>query len=235
MGKTREKIRYITDKDGGIEKENESLNNEKSIVNYDDGSKIGISDTLEILFRSDLEPKMVASDKISVLKNMVQLPKKVQDEMKDVTFDLGNKGSFCDYKNGIVYLSSNATKEQFDHEIGHLIEYRMMDQKVVEEYKNYLVEGLSLADMSIESYKNSAGEKQDILIVKGERFVSEYQGRIYVDKIEDAFNADGTIKTEYLLEAISEPFRMYCNENDSLKENEKAYDLIKEAVENGQP
>ena len=46
--------------------------------------------------------------------------------MADVTVDLGNPGSACDYENGIIYAASNAEKEDIYHEFGHLVEYRMM-------------------------------------------------------------------------------------------------------------
>ena len=148
--------------------------------------------------------------------------------MSDVTFDLGNPGSACDYTNGVIYAASNAEKEEIYHEFGHLVEYRMMNPADVKAYKQYLVEGLTDADITQEIYYNTAGQPQSVYIVHGNRFVSEYQGRIYVSSLQEAVNADGSIKTEKMFETISEPFRMY--QNKQLNGYKEIYDFIKKVV-----
>ena len=77
-------------------------------------------------------------------------------------------------------------------------------------YKKYLTEGLSDKNITTEIYENDAGAKIcNIYILHGDKFISEYQGRLYVSRISDAVNPDGSIKTEFLLESTSELFRVY--------------------------
>ena len=102
----------------------------------------------------------------------------------------------------------------------------MMDSKEVEAYKKSLVDGLSFDAISIETYENNVGEKIQILVVKGDKFVSEYQGRIYADSIMDAINEDGSIKIELMEETISEPFRMFQNEPEELKKYEDIFKML---------
>lgn len=182
----------------------------------------------DIKFKSQKPSAEVREDKKTVIEAYVTLPPKVQRAMSDVTFDLGNPGSACDYTNGVIYAASNAEKEEIYHEFGHLVEYRMMHPADVKAYKQYLVEGLTDADITQEIYYNTAGQPQSVYIVHGNRFVSEYQGRIYVSSLQEAVNADGSIKTEKMFETISEPFRMY--QNKQLNGYKEIYDFIKKVV-----
>ena len=185
----------------------------------------------DIAFKSKLPSAKVQNDKTTVIESFSNLPKKVRNEMLKVKFDLGNGGCACDYKEGIVYVGKGAEKQEIDHEIGHLIEHRMMDKKTVAEYKKYLVEGLSAKDIYKETFCNTTGEEVDVFIVKGERFVSEYQGRIYASSIEEALNDDGSINTDLMLETISEPFRMYQNDKSTLLKDKKIIELIEGAIQ----
>ena len=103
---------------------------------------------VDIKFKSQKAGIEVREDKNTVIEAYATLPSKVQSVMADVTVDLGNPGSACDYENGIIYAASNAEKEDIYHEFGHLVEYRMMHPADVEVYKQYLVEGLTDADIT---------------------------------------------------------------------------------------
>lgn len=185
----------------------------------------------DIVFKSKVPSSQIVNDKKAVIKSFSGLPANVQKRMFDITFDMGNNGSSCDYKNGIIYVAQGAEKQDIDHEIGHLIEYRIMDKKAVTEYKKYLVEGLSVTDISKETYYNTAGEAKDVFIVKGDRFVSEYQGRIYASSLKEAVNDDGSINIDLMLETISEPFRMYQNDKSALEKYEKIIELMEGALQ----
>lgn len=185
---------------------------------------------VDIKFKSQKVGAEVREDKNTVIEAYATLPPKVQRAMADVTVDLGNPGSACDYENGIIYVALNAEKEDIYHEFGHLVEYRMMHPADVKAYKRYLVEGLSKTDISQETYYNTAGEPFDIFIVHGPRFVSEYQGRLYVDRLEDAINTDGSIKTDMMLETISEPFRIYQTDRKQFNGREEILDFIERVV-----
>lgn len=45
--------------------------------------------------------------------------------------------------------------------------------------------------------------KEEIYLLKSNRFISEYQSRLYVDDVAEALNADGSINTDALGEFIS--------------------------------
>ena len=185
---------------------------------------------VDIKFKSQKSNAEVREDKKTVVEAYAALPPKVQRVMSDVTVDLGNPGSACDFENGIIYTALNAEKEDIYHEFGHLVEYRMVHPADVEAYKQYLVEGLSRADISQETYYNTAGEPVEIFIIHGPRFVSEYQGRLYVDRLEAALNPDGSIRTDSMLETISEPFRMYQIDKKTLDDHEEILDFIERII-----
>ena len=183
---------------------------------------------VDIKFKSQKSSVEVREDRKTVIEAYATLPPKAQRVMADITVDLGNPGSACDYENGVIYAASNAEKEDIYHEFGHLVEHRMMHPADVEVYKQYLVEGLTDADITQETYYNTAGQPKRIFIVHGDRFVSEYQGRIYVNSLLEAINADGSIKTERLFETISEPFRLY--QKKQLNGHQEIYDFIERVV-----
>lgn len=185
---------------------------------------------VDIKFKSQKSNAEVREDKKTVIEAYAALPPKVQRVMSDVTVDLGNPGSACDFENGIIYAALNTEKEDIYHEFGHLVEYRMVHPADVEAYKQYLVEGLSRADISQETYYNTAGEPVEIFIIHGPRFVSEYQGRLYVDRLEAAVNPDGSIRTDSMLETISEPFRMYQIDKKTLDEHEEILDFMERII-----
>ena len=183
---------------------------------------------VDIKFKSQKAGIEVREDKNTVIEAYATLLPKVQSVMADVTVDLGNPGSACDYENGIIYAASNAEKEDIYHEFGHLVEYRMMHPADVEAYKQYLVDGLTDADITQETYYNTSGQPQTVFIVHGDHFVSEYQGRVYVNSLSEAINADGSIKTERMLETISEPFRLY--QKKQLNGHQEIYDFIERVI-----
>ena len=187
-------------------------------------------DVADIKFKTQRSSAEVKEDRITAINSYGSLTLKAQKKMSDVTFELGCAGSGCDYKNGIIYAALNAEKEDIDHEVGHLIEYRMMSRDDVDRYKRYLVENVSFIDVYAEKYYNDAGDEIEIMVVHGSRFVSEYQGRIYANSVDDAFNPDGSIKTELMLETISEPFRLYQNNKAELNGHEQVVELIERAI-----
>lgn len=182
----------------------------------------------DIMFKASKSDVNIIRDEKAVVDAYSQLPDKVQKAMADVTFNMGQNGSSCDVKKGIINIAKGAGKEDIDHEFGHLIEERMMDPKIVEKYKKYLTEGLSDADITSEIYENDSGEKFNIYILHGDKFISEYQGRLYIDSVTEAITPDGNLNTEFMWEAISELFRVYQKDKTML--NEYEIKLIEEAL-----
>lgn len=100
----------------------------------------------------------------------------------------------------------------------------MLDSDTVREYKEYLVEGLTYSDIIKEIYYNTSGNGSEIFLINGSRFESEYQSRLYVNKVREAINGDGTINIDFLAETISEAFRKYMN-------GEELSDKVKKIIE----
>ena len=126
----------------------------------------------------------------------------------------------------VIRVGMGASKEEINHEFGHLIEKYMMSKKTVQQYKDYLVATLGESDIIKEVYYDTVGNPVEIFVLKGDRFVSEYQSRIYASKPEDALNKDGTINTYFMPETISEPFRMYMNGEPLAEEVKKLLERV---------
>lgn len=173
---------------------------------------------------SIITAKQKFEDTMTVSKAYDELPIRVKQTLSDITFEFGWDGSACDIVNRTIRVGIGTSKAEIFHEVGHLIENYMMDQNVVAKYKGYLVDGLSYSDIMIKTYYNNIGEPIDIYILTGNRFESEYQARLYVNKMSDALNIDGTINTDLLGESISEAFRKYMN-------NESVSDEVRKIIE----
>ena len=88
------------------------------------------------------------------------------------------------------------------------------------------------ADIVKDTFYDTQGNPVTILRVQNEFLISEYQGRIYADSIEDAFGEAGQFDGGLLYEFVSEPVREYMEAPDDLKrKSPEIYELIREAVE----
>lgn len=163
---------------------------------------------------SNITPKQKFGDTMTVSSAYNELPTKVKQIFKDATFEFGYNGGACDIRNKIIRVGIGTTKEEIFHEVGHLIENYMMNQADVKKYKEYLVDGLTYSDIIVETYYDTIGNAVDIFVLKGSKFESEYQSRLYISDITEALNKDGTINVDVLGEAVSEPFRKYMNGED---------------------
>lgn len=158
---------------------------------------------------SSISGRQKSDDQGTVVRAISDLPDKVKDTFKDITFEFGCYGSACDIDNKVIKVGIGAGKEEIFHEYGHLIERYMMDPKKVKEYKESLVVGLGMSDIMKVVYQDNVGNDWNAFVLSGSAFESEYQSRLYVSKPEEALNFDGSIKTEVMPEIISEAFRKY--------------------------
>nr|DAS80176.1 MAG TPA: minor capsid protein [Caudoviricetes sp.] len=158
---------------------------------------------------SSISGRQKSDDQGTVVRAISDLPDKVKETFKDITFEFGCYGSACDIDNKVIKVGIGAGKEEIFHEYGHLIERYMMDPKKVEEYKESLVAGLGMSDIMKVVYQDNVGNDWNAFVLSGSTFESEYQSRLYVSKPEEALNFDGSIKTEVMPEIISEAFRKY--------------------------
>ena len=173
---------------------------------------------------SIITAKQKFEDTMTVSKAYDELPIRVKQTLSDITFEFGWDGSACDIVNRTIRVGIGTSKAEIFHEVGHLIENYMMDQDAVRKYKEFLVDGLTYSDIITKTYYNSVGKSVDIYILKGSRFESEYQARLYINKTSEALKPDGTINVDLLGESISEAFRKYMN-------NEIVSDEVKKMIE----
>lgn len=173
---------------------------------------------------SIITAKQKFEDTMTVSKAYDELPIRVKQTLSDITFEFGWDGSACDIANRTIRVGIGTSKAEIFHEVGHLIENYMMDQDAVRKYKEFLVDGLTYSDIITKTYYNSVGKSVDIYILKGSRFESEYQARLYINKTSEALKPDGTINVDLLGESISEAFRKYMN-------NEIVSDEVKKMIE----
>lgn len=171
-------------------------------------------------------------DRIELEKHLSDLPQKARESLKDVTFEFGsNKGSGYSYSSKTIYLSENAQKREVIHEIGHHLEFALFDEKKVAKLKESLVQGLTKDDIIIKKASNSLGQSQDIYLLKSDRFIKDYQSRLYVDGREEALNKDGTINTGILGEVISVAVEYYYSYPNVMKKRFKdMYDFMEESL-----
>ena len=185
---------------------------EKKFVK-DDSARADSIDVPDYKFKvakgSSISGRQKLDDQGIVARAISDLPDKVKDTFKDITFEFGCDGSACDIDNKVIKVGIGAEKEDVFHEYGHLIERYMMDPKKVKEYKESLVAGLGINDIIKADYINNIGADVEIYVLRGKNFESEYQSRLYAPRPKDALNNDGSINTDLLGEVISEPFRKY--------------------------
>lgn len=146
---------------------------------------------------------------VKVTQALNKLPNKVRTMMNDAKIVLDSEYIRSDPLEKVIELSAKSSKRDVWHETGHLVEEQMLNKKSVEAYKQYLTEGLTINDMYTKTYYYANGKEREIYLIKGDRFETEYQSRLYVKYLYEAVNNDGTIKTEYMLESVSEPFSKY--------------------------
>lgn len=175
------------------------------------------------------------SNELKVVDDAISsVSQKVQYALNDGTIiDVGKKGaSQYDYKNDILYVAQGAEKTDVIHEIGHMVDNKLLDKSKVEQLKSKILKNVTLGDITIETYYDASNNPVDIFLIKNDSFVSDYQGRLYVNDWTEIFDENWNIKPNILLEFISEPFREYIENQSRLKSQyPEFYDLIKEVVE----
>lgn len=171
-------------------------------------------------------------ERISVMNVLASSPERVQAALKDTRIEIGRIGSSAyDYEKNIMYIARGANREDIIHEIGHVVENKLLNDEKVGLILQRAVNNLSLDDISKEMYYNSAGEISEIIVVHSPKFISEYQGRAYVSDINELINADGSIRIDSMHEFISEGYREYIMNGEQLKKvNPELYKLLKEVL-----
>lgn len=190
-------------------------------------------DNKDFLIRSHVPGENTVEERMAVTEVISESPAKVQEAMQATTIDVGKKGaSQYDYNHDILYIAKGAGKDDIIHEIGHMVESKLVDKMAIKELTKSMFSSVTAKDVAYKPFMDRADNTYSIPCVEHSGLVSEYQGRIYVDSIDDAFDADGKLKTKLMWEIVSEGYREFMENPARLKQLNKAlYHLIKEAVE----
>ncbi|MDE7299553.1 MAG: minor capsid protein [Lachnospiraceae bacterium] len=190
--------------------------------------------TADYLIRSHVPGQDITNERGIVEDTISSMPKKVKEALEQGTIvDIGKDGaSQYDYDHDILYIAKGSNEVAVIHEIGHMVENKLLKTAQVAGMRKKVVKDISIFDLDNDIFLDNAGNAKEIFFVKNNRFVSDYQGRIYVDDIFEAFEPDGAFKDDLLWEYVSEAFREYIQNPDRLKAKDiELYNLIAEAVE----
>lgn len=187
----------------------------------------------EYLVRDYAKGQNNTRERLLVNRSVSMVPVKVQQAMKDTVVEVGKPGaSQYDYNHDILYVAKGANQDAVIHEIGHLVENKLLDSEKVEKMKKEYLKSFPPGCIESEIYYDANGVAREICLLKSEKCVSEYQGRLYVTDWSEIYDEDWNIKSELLQEFASEPFREYIQNPDRLRnEFPDFYEMIKEAVE----
>lgn len=187
----------------------------------------------EILFRTSPGAGNVIAERRITLNEIANSPLKVQKCLMNTTIEIGRIGSSAyDYNNDIMYIAKGADREAVIHEIGHVVDNKLIPKEKSGILLQNITKDLTIDDISVEIYEDSNQQSVEIFVLHSNKFISEYQGRIYVDSIMDSKNADGSIRYEYMYEYVSEGYREYFFDREHLKNVDmELYELIVEAID----
>lgn len=186
------------------------------------------------LFRKYSPDLDISTEQARVEKVILAMPERIQKILESGTIiDIGRLGaSQYDYFHDILYIAKDANHTEIIHEIGHLVENKLLDVQEVSAIRRKLIGKPSVWDIKVETYYDAGKNPHDIFLLDCPKLISEYQGRIYTDYIMDAFDEDGNFKDELLWEFISEPFREYVEDPENLKrKSAELFNLIRRVVE----
>lgn len=188
----------------------------------------------DYLIRANTPGQNINNERKLVNDVVAGVPKKVQEALNNGTvIDVGRIGaSQYDYVHDILYVAKDANKEAVIHEIGHMVENKILDTKKVEKIKEKFLKDVPTGDIAQEVFYDASGNPVEIFLLKNPKFVSEYQGRLYVDDWSEIYDENWNIRSEILQEFVSEPFREYIENPERLKkEFPEFYELIREVEE----
>ena len=147
--------------------------------------------------------------------------------LKNVQFDIITQGN-SGYKDNNIYILKGADKYEVIHEVGHLLEDKLKIYDDIK-FKNIIentLSNFSVKDIVFDPETFTKG----IFRIESDKFVTEYQGRIYQNIGFQTNN--GKLNYKAFREYFSEGLRIYYQDNKLLKrKNIDLYNYIKELME----
>lgn len=163
-------------------------------------------------------------ERVTFIEALGYMPEKVKEALKDTVVSVGSKGSAYDPDGDIIYIGKNATLAETIHEIGHAIEGKLFDKDKVDFVKRQCVKGLTVNDIVKKKGKDSSGNSSDVFIVKSDKLLDGYQGRLYINHPSEAILSDGTIDIECMGEFMSVAVQRYYENPKMVRK--KNYDIF---------
>lgn len=200
---------------------------------YAEDKTVGKQEKTDYLVRNNKGAGNTTRERLTANEAIASVPPKVQEQIHSGTvIDVGQIGSSqYDYTRDILYVAKGAETEDVVHEIGHLVENKMMDFEKISQIRKKIIGEVDIWDIKTETYYDNEGNPVDIFLLEKDGLVSSYQGRIYAETVWDAFDSEGNFRDELMMEFVSEPFREYIANPEMVKSKcPELYDLIEEAV-----
>lgn len=174
----------------------------------------------------------IIKERMQVNKIIATMPKKVQDALQTTIISIGKNGaSQYDYVNDILYVAKGADENAVIHEIGHMVENKLLDEQKVETLKESFLQNVPFGNIKKDVYINADNEDVEVFLLLNTKFVSEYQGRLYVEDWSEIYDANWNVRSEVLQEFVSEIFREYIQNPERLQQEfQEFYNLIEEGI-----
>lgn len=186
--------------------------------------------TIPAYLRIKNKERISKSDLEIIEKDLNKLPAKHKETLEEYISEIevgGFENSGYDRKTRRVRLINDLEEGEIIHELGHALETKF-DLYNNEKYKkllNNIVKNKGYGDIIYDSETFTI----PITRLQADRFVSEYQGRLY-EEVE-IFNDDGGINPKSLGEYFSEGYREFIENPEKLMEKDsELYKFIKELI-----
>lgn len=157
------------------------------------------------------------------------LPPTAQTAMLNVKYEFGGNHCYCDIENRVIRYADHVTKKEIYHEMGHLLEGDLFPKDEVVAFKRKYFQDTSPEDLYKRRYVYSDGVTgEEIVLVRNAHLVEAYQGRIYVEQVQDAFDETSELKMDNMMEFMSVPISWYFTQPDHLlKRDPQMYEFIR--------
>ena len=158
------------------------------------------------------------------MEALAHMPEKVRGALKDTVVKVGSEGSAYDPVKDTIYIGKNATLAEAIHEIGHAIEGKLFDKDKVDFVKRQCVKGMTVNDIVRRKGTDSSGDSSDVFILKSDKLLDDYQGRLYINYPLEALLPDGTLDIECMGEFVSVAVEKYYESSRAVRKNN--YDIF---------
>ena len=187
----------------------------------------------EYVRRNKITDSRIIDEKIKRVKK--KFPKYIQEYINNTPVEIIGKNKNNHYLDGKLYLLSDATEEEIIHEIGHIIEEKLNIAND-ERYQTILKKSIGEIDVfnnSIGSISGYDADKYEFLL-SGEKFISDYQRRVYnidINKKDRIDYLNGTFNYNVFRDYLPEGLRCYMIDRKLLKKkNIELYKYIEEVL-----